>query len=100
MVEATLPNGNARCQKDGVASQDGRWFYQCKRAASVNNKWCKQHDPVAVAARETASQAKWDKEWERRKKELDGPQYYAVLKQIAAGHNDPRRLAKEALDDD
>lgn len=76
----------------GIGSQCAR-----KNGHGPEGAYCKQHDPAAVEARERAaaeaSKAKYDK-W---RKEVNGARFYAVLKQIADGHNDARGLAQEVL---
>lgn len=73
--------------------------YQCtrKRGFGPDEAYCKQHDPQAVAAREAKRNAKYDAEWERRRIEIAGARFFAALRQIADGHNDPRALAREAI---
>jgi hypothetical protein len=73
--------------------------YQCtrKRGYGPDEAYCKQHDPEAVARRAEASKNRYDKQWNQRRLELSGPRFFAVLKQIAEGHNDPRSIAQEAI---
>jgi hypothetical protein len=61
-------------------------------------KVCHTHRPDVITAREAAKDARAAKErlaWRRR---LDRPgDYKDALRQIEAGHNDPRALAREVL---
>ena len=78
----------------------GEWYSrQCarKNGHGPDGAYCKQHDPAAVAKREERAHAKRQIEWERRRKEILGPRWFKVLKQIADGHNAPRSLAQEAI---
>jgi hypothetical protein len=86
-----------RCQAE---VWETRWPrpYQCQRKAVVDGKWCKQHDPAAIEARKKAADARSDAEWQKRRIEIHGKCFYETLKQIAEGHNDPRALAQEMLD--
>jgi hypothetical protein len=81
------------------------WFScQCSRKGVLEyggHRWCKLHHPPAELAKREAKHAKWAAE---RKRQDDlwtlGKQKDAALeaiKQIAAGHNDPRALAQEVL---
>jgi len=96
----------------------GRWpgFHQCTRKVKVTREvnhhgkivemgYCKQHDPVAVKAKADAWRAKLDADCAerdaQRKAKRDAEDLaraaIAALRQIAAGHNDPRSLAIEVL---
>ena len=110
--------GNCRAS---VHDRDSRSFnsHQCSKKAKVVRKvlhhgkevefgYCGLHDPVAVAEkrakREAAWRAKWDAEqaaWKAKQdaRELAERAERAIeaLRQIAAGHNDPRSLAIEVL---
>lgn len=90
-----------RCCKT-VWSKLGGWTVpsQCAkpRGHGPDGAYCKSHDPAVVAARK----AKADRaERERRLKntlEWSGPRFARALLLIADGHNDPRTLARAALD--
>lgn len=91
-------------------------FHQCSKKTKVTREvlrqgkaethdYCGTHDPLKVAAQAAARDAKWaaeraardakrDEDWRQRKLAQDA---IAALKQIAAGHNDPRTLAIETL---
>ncbi len=87
------------CCKAGFWSNE-RWsrYSQCSRKPVIDG-WCKQHSPEAEEARERqrkeradAEQRKWDRAFSRPR------DYETALQQIADGHNDPRTLAREALE--
>lgn len=47
---------------------DGNWPRQCYRGGKIDRegkRYCKQRDPVAVAARREVSNAKWKVRWGR-----------------------------------
>lgn len=91
-------------------------FHQCNKKAKVfrEAKWhgkvetfgyCGTHDPVAVAQKKAERDAKWKAQWDaqqaaaqakRDAREL-AERSIEALRQIAAGHNDPRSLAIEVL---
>jgi hypothetical protein len=81
-----------QCARNGVVERDGKFY-------------CKQHDPVAVRQRDADRSAAWDAQWaakEAQRKEaarIAALQIDAVaaLREIAAGHNDPKALAVEVL---
>jgi hypothetical protein len=103
---AGLPHGRApdltRCCVE-VNSYIGRssHFHQCnrKRGYGPEQAYCKQHDPVAVAARDAAAKEKYDKSHQARRIEWAGGRFLHVLRQIANGRNDPRAIAAEAIKD-
>lgn len=87
-------------------------FHQCYRKPSVHREvegktygFCKQHDPVAVAVRNKAQRERWEREYQEKQaswtrqdqtcKALDACK--ETIEKIAAGHNNPRALAAEAL---
>lgn len=87
--------------------------HQCHRRGVIERKidgkpylFCRQHDPVAVQAKSDARQAKWDADARERearyaREEQEGVALEAcreACERIAAGHNDPRTLAREALE--
>ena len=84
-----------------VPAKDGWGSSQCTRANGhgPHGAYCKQHDP---AARKTKSDA-WDAE---RKAERDIAARHrqhtvdceAAIREIAAGHSDPRGLAQALID--
>jgi len=88
-----------RCQKD-VMRYIGNWpkSGQCEFAAKDGTDFCKIHHPDAEAKRDAEVKARYDVQWAKRRKEIHGASFFAVLEKIAAGHNDPRTLAQEAID--
>ncbi len=98
------PQGRApdftRCCEE--VSDSMNWnTYQCsrKRGYGPDKAYCKQHDPEAVKARRAASDAKYNAEFNKRRYEWHGRKFFDVLKQIVDGHNDPRTLARETIDE-
>lgn len=81
------------------------WRDVLHRGKPTNYGYCTTHDPVRVAERDAARRAKWQAEsdarnarWaaqEQERKLKDAA--LATIRQIAAGHNDPRSLAMEVL---
>lgn len=98
------PNGHApdfsRCCEE-VHSHDGWRYHQCgrKRGHGPDGAYCKQHDPVAVAARKEKSEAKHRAAYRSDMQRAYGPTFLAALREIAEGHNDPRGLAQEIVSD-
>lgn len=94
----TTRSGHPRCQ-EVVQAYWTNWpsFHQCERRAKVDGRWCKQHDPEAVKAREAERTAKWNADMATRRVELAGQRFLNALRQIADGHNDPRTLARDTI---
>jgi hypothetical protein len=77
----------------------------CHHGKTVTLPYCGTHDPVAVAAKKAARDAKWRANWVADQKRADDLRAERLLKdaaleairKIAAGHNDPRALALEVL---
>lgn len=93
-----------RCQEPSVREVWSNWprYHQCYNQARFpagDPRWCKVHNPEEVKARDVAAKEKWDADWNRRRVEIWGPKFKAVLQQVADGHNDARRLAQELLDE-
>lgn len=88
----------------------GQWHsHRCERNASVEHggkPYCRQHNPAAKAARDAERQAKWDAEERQNRSDRDKAKAQRrllesaveAIRQIAAGHNDPRALAQSVLD--
>jgi hypothetical protein len=73
--------------------------HQCskKNGHGPDGAYCKTHDPEAVARREAESRYNYHKRYyDDTVRGLRGAD--KVLKLIAEGHNDPRALAQEWLD--
>jgi hypothetical protein len=106
-------NGQPRCWC--VVSADERgWtrFYQCtnvgKTKLADGSTWCGSHTPAAFkrradaqAERDRERREKWDakhRAWpERQRRDQSFPGFLDALRQIEAGHNGPRALAREVL---
>lgn len=84
-----------------VQDHIGWGWHQCTRPRGhgPDGSYCKQHDPKVVRARQEASRAKHNTEWQKRRVELAGQRFLDVLLQIADGHSDPRALAADAVKD-
>lgn len=75
-------------------------YRQCgkKRGHGPDGLYCKVHVPDNVRAR-LEEKSKHDEEaWELRRFEFNGAAFARALKLIMDGHNDPRAVAREALD--
>ena len=89
-------------------------FHQCRRKPTVfrdcdepkgNFGFCAVHHPVAVARKSAEKRAQWRREWAERDARIKAREgrkaatenCVAALREIAAGHNDARGLAAEAL---
>lgn len=87
-----------RCQKSVWRS--GEWgSSQCSRAAKPGSDFCKVHNPAAEAERDAVRKARSEEQWAERRLEIHGKHFYAALEKIAAGHNDPRGLAQEVINE-
>lgn len=101
--------GSPRCVHAGWANFH---YHQCDKAGSYRDGagrwWCGVHSPVAWArrraaqvAKEEARRARWDYERAVTRKaatrKAAGEKALDALRQIEAGHNDPRALAAEVL---
>lgn len=101
--------GKPRCCAARWAERD---YHQCDKAASAQDAaghpWCGVHSPKAVARRKAVSA---ERDRVRRARRDYGarvhalatarkeayPKLVAALREIEAGHNDPRALAREIL---
>jgi glycine/D-amino acid oxidase-like deaminating enzyme len=103
-------NCRASCSDNGRIIH----FWQCTRKPKVFREldhpkgtfgFCGQHDPVAVARRQAARDKKWSVKLEAQQaswqRDIDiedaKERCVAALRDIEAGHNDPRALARETL---
>ena len=87
----------------GRVSDGGRWptSHQCakKNGHGPEGAWCKQHDPAAVKARQAASYSKWEAESANSARNMTfAADCKTAIRDIAAGHNDPRGLAQSIID--
>jgi glycine/D-amino acid oxidase-like deaminating enzyme len=80
------------CSNTGRIERDGKFY-------------CGIHDPEAEKARRAKHEAKWRAKWDEEKKAHEanrrrqefGKEAIGALQLIAAGHNDPRRLAADLI---
>ena len=87
-----------RCQ-ECVSTYVGSWphHHQCTRKHLPDSPFCKQHLPKNVEARLKTANERGAIAWRARMIEFYGKRFYDALKKIAAGDNDPRSTAIEAL---
>lgn len=94
------PIDMARCRVQTYESVS-RNFSQCARKKVVEVDgigYCKQHSPEAQEARARQRREREAEEQRRSDYRYRRPaDYKDALREIAAGHNDPRALASEAL---
>lgn len=89
----------SRCAQT-VLDGAGWGSHQCtrKNGHGPHGAWCKAHDPDAVKAKREARYAKMRAGWDREKSLNDAKAALEpALRQIAAGHNDPRALAESVI---
>lgn len=98
------PRGNSpdytRCC-ESVRGRD-RWDivgHQCRkpRGQGPDGAYCKQHDPAKVQARRDKSDRTYFDKMNKLQAQWHGPAFLAALREIEAGHNDPRSLAREVI---
>ncbi len=96
--DAKTKSGHLRCQEI-VLDSWSNWprYHQCERRAKVGDR-CGQHDPVAIEAKRDAKDAANKGDMAARQVNWSAKKFLRALQQIAAGHNDPRTLAKEAVE--
>ena len=90
----------SKCCK-AVYDPDTRASWQCKRPNGHGEQgaYCKQHDPLVVSAKRNARSAKWKAEWAAKDRDAEFTRAARqAIRDIAAGHNDPRGLAQSILD--
>lgn len=97
-----VPPDPERCA-EMVSDRDTRWprFHQCrfKRGYGPEGAFCKIHDPEAKRRRDAEKEARWKREHRARMRGACGPKFLDALRRIADGHNDPRGLAREIVDE-
>lgn len=73
--------------------------YQCtrKRGHGPEKAYCKLHDPDVVKARRDKSEREYRIKNYANMKRAYGASFLETLRKIAEGHNDPRALASEAV---
>lgn len=91
----------ARCRAQ-VYEPVSRNFGQCarKKAVEVDGVgYCNQHSPSAQKRRNEARLEREAAEQRQRDRRFKRPiDYRDALREIAAGHNDPRSVARDALE--
>lgn len=89
----------ARCA-ESVRDQ-GRWppYHQCERKPGYgpDGLYCKQHDPEAVKRRDEERAMNRREQRERKRPQWYGAEMLKIIRQIAAGHNDPTALCREFI---
>ena len=73
---------------------------QCarKNGHGPHGAYCKQHDPVAVKAKDEARRAKYKAERDKKERvHVFQSDCIAAIRKIAEGHNDPRGLAQDII---
>lgn len=96
MNDGTTP----RCQKrvfrnDGILGTHG----QCRRAVKKGDSvWCGQHAPEAEAVRKTKRLKKFGEDSREYRLRRAAPGFLEALTQIADGCEDPRKVARDAVD--
>ena len=73
--------------------------HQCKkpRGQGPEGAYCKQHDPAKVEARRAKSDRAYSDRINKLQVQWHGPRFLKALREIEAGHNDPRALAREVI---
>jgi hypothetical protein len=90
----------ARCADSVYLGSVWHGSKQCSRknGHGPDGAFCKQHDPVALAAKRVAEEAAWKREWDQKARESAfTSESKAAIRAIAEGHNDPMTLAREIL---
>lgn len=99
-VSTTLRNGKPQCRASVHRLRCGS--QQCAKPGHVeiDGVWlCRTHDPAAIAERDRAASERWQAKHEQRMRpHRMQAAFREALQQIADGHNDPRALARAALD--
>lgn len=84
-----------------VYDDKARARYQCKRKNGHGERgaYCATHDPEKIRAKSNARSSAYEAKWaiERRQSAFVAACQQAI-RDIAAGHNDPRGLAQSILD--
>lgn len=97
------PKGNRPDFTRCCESVHGRGFdmigHQCRksRGQGPDEAYCKQHDPDRVKARQDESRQAYRDKVNKLQVQWYGATFLAALREIEAGHNDPRTLAREVI---
>lgn len=98
---AKTPPDYSRCPVGVSTGRAEGGSKQCSRKGGngPHMAYCKQHDPEAKKAVEEARYFAWRAESGRNKRRRDFQKdCITAIREIAAGHNDPRRLAQSIID--
>jgi hypothetical protein len=90
----------ARCADSVYSGSVWRGSKQCSRknGHGPDGAFCKQHDPVALAAKRVEEDAAWKRELDQKHRESAFiAESKDAIRAIAEGHNDPMTLAREIL---
>ncbi len=88
----------AMCQFEVCTYMSGwPYYHQCMRKHVAGGLYCKQHDPAAIEARRKKSDAEGEAAWNARMIEHGSQEFFAALKKIADGDNNPRETAASAI---
>lgn len=85
----------ARCRAS-VHETRGIGSHQCTRKPKAGERYCATHSPAAIERRAEAADKRYQESL-KRDRERRGGVFLDALRQIAAGHNDPRSLAIETI---
>jgi hypothetical protein len=91
------PEDKIKCIMEVSDGERFTYYSQCSRKRTVG-EYCKQHDPVAKAARDKKQDDKYAAESARNRYQYSGLTFAKALAAIAHGHNDARTLALETLE--
>jgi len=105
VVDSKSPLDPERCAIGVVSNERWSRYSQCSNKAKhdvviegQSVRVCTIHHPDKVAAREAASRARYDATTRKWARLYSRPtEYRDALREIAAGHNDPRSLAAAVL---
>lgn len=90
-----------RCAAEILGAGRADWPHQCanNNGHGLHGAWCKRHDPEAVKAKQKANYDKWRIENAAKERTTTfAIECQTAIRQIAAGHNDPRGLAQSIID--
>ena len=88
------------CIEEVAGRESWPSYRQCtrKRGHGPDGLYCKQHQPDAVESRGREATKRYEEQrWRENRPARQRDAYRAALEDIAAGHNDPRERALEAL---
>lgn len=98
-LHRTTAQDDQKCRWS-VTEPNGWYSHQCTRKPKHDGLWCTLHEPRRMAEKRRAREAKYDAEWEERRKQVYGPRFYEALKKIADGRlNDACEFANMILEE-